>query len=423
MRTSPRLRPKSRAPPAEVTAASADATPRPLTERTRRSLGSRVAPAAVLVLGCIFIAVALSRLDGVYASDPGVYRSRQLAPKPIAFAHSLLLPVAEAGRNAFAKSSFGGNVCTNVAVPDSICKSRPLPDTNDARREALECQARRLFGRGSSDVTVTGWEEQSKRLVAVTVAVYADERATARALRASRSRRVVNSVKKAVGTPIARSAWFEGERVLVGMLVTAPTRAAAREQLRDSRGDVRAYVATMRFLSYELLAIGPLLLLFALVFGGRALGVLAFGAAFAVFSLAAIAVLLVGLILYLPIVFVRRRWGRRPPRLRLPRSPFGTRPLMSSGAGVQSLDGEINSVAAENRSVMLVVAGLVRFAIALLTRSLFPASLAWGSLLLVALYSPTDFRRGSRWIVRGRKVVRVLVLVTAAGVLLGVSPL
>jgi len=133
------------------------------------------------VLGGIFVAVALSRLDGVYAGDPGVYRSRQLAPKPIAFAHALLLPVVEAGRNAFAKSNFGGNVCTNVALPDSICKSRPLPDTNDARREALERQARRLFGRGSSDVTVTGWEEQSKRLVAVTVAMYTDERATARA--------------------------------------------------------------------------------------------------------------------------------------------------------------------------------------------------------------------------------------------------
>jgi hypothetical protein len=74
---------------------------------------------------------------------------------------------------------------------------------------------------------------------------------------------------------------------------------------------------------------------------------------------------------------------------------------------------------------MLALAGLVGFGIALLTRSLFPASLVWGSLLLVALYAPTVVRsrRGTKWIMRGRTLIRILAALALAGVVLGFTPI
>ena len=392
MRTSP-------APAEPVAASESDPPQQRLTERAaRRSIGGRLGPLLVLVLGCFFVAVSLYRLDAIYANDPGVFRSGQLAPQSIAVAHSIVMPVFDGARNIFAKSHFGRSVCERSALR-SLCEKRPPARTDDARTSALKRFGRALAPR-ADDATVTGWTEHARRIVVVTVARYSSEAAARRALRAARRRAIAFRASRGTGSAVASDAWLAGQRVLVGMLVSAPTRAAAREQLNATRGDVVAYVDTSRFFAFELLALGPLLLLFAAIFTSRTLAVIAFGAAFAAFALVALAVLIVALIVFIPIALVR---GRRKRRRAPDRGP-GLRPIDSTGVRVESLDGRIRTVAAENRSVMLALAGLVGFGIALLTRSLFPASLVWGSLLLVALYAPTavDPRRGAKWIARGR---------------------
>jgi hypothetical protein len=422
MRTSPRWRPRSTVPPAPaeaVVASEGDSAQQRLTERARRSLGGRLAPPFVLVLGCFFVAVSLYRLDAIYAKDPGVLRSSQLAPQPIGVAHSILMPVFDDARNIFAKSHFGRSACERVPI-DSLCEQRPPARTDDAKTKTLKRYGRALAPR-ADDVTVTGWAEHPRRIVVVSVARYGSEAAALRALRAARRRAVASAANRGTGSAVASDAWLEGKRVLVGMLASAPTRAAATEQLNATRRDVVAYVDTSRFFAFELLALGPLLLLFAAIFTSRALAVLAFGAAFAAFALAALALMLVALVVFIPVMIIRGRRKRR----RVPDPGLGLGPIAPTGVSVESVDGRISTVAAENRSVMLALAGLVGFGIALLTRSLFPASLVWGSLLLVAIYAPTAVRsrRGATWMVRGRTLIRMLAALALAGVVLGLTPI
>ena len=422
MRTSPRWRPRSTVPPAPaepVNASEGDSAQQRLTERARRSLGGRLAPPLVLVLGCFFVAFSLHRLDAIYADDPGVFQSGQLAPQPIAVAHSILMPIFDDARNIFAKSHVGRTVCERVPI-DTLCEKRPPARTDDAKTKKLKGYGRALAPR-TDDVTVTGWTEHPRRIVVVTVARYGSERAARRALRAARRRAVPAAASRGTHSAVVSDAWLEGNRVLVGMLASAPTRVAAREQLNATRRDVVAYANTSRFFAFELLALGPLLLLFAAIFTSRALAVLAFGAAFAVFALAALALMLVALVVFIPVMIIRGRRKRR----RVPDLGLGLGPIAPTGVRVEPLDGRIRTVAAENRSVMLALAGLVGFGIALLTKSLFPASLVWGSLLLVALYAPTAVRsrRGAKWIVRGRTLIRILAALALAGVVLGLTPI
>ena len=206
-----------------------------------------------------------------------------------------------------------------------------------------------------------------KKIVAVAVARYEDERAARRALRESRARRVVVTPRGFSGKPLARNAWLEGNRFLVGLAVAAPTRQGAVEQLRASRRDIRAYVGTSRLAAYEAIALGPLLLLLAALFSARIIAGVAIAVVVIVSSLAAIAVALVGLLLYLPIALVRgRRRRARSVTQNTERPTFGT------SARVHDLEPEIKSLAAENRAVLLGLAGLVGFGIAALTTSALP---------------------------------------------------
>jgi len=394
--------------------------PARLTKRARRSFAGRVGPAVVLALGCLFVVGALNRLDAIYANDPGVFDSRQLAPQPIAVAHSTVVPALDFLRNLFAKSHFGHEVCGEVRL-GALCERRPSLRSDEAGKRNLERYGRSLFGHRAADVTVTSWQERPKCIVAVTVARYKSEHAARRALQATHARRVAVVARGISGKPLARNAWLEGRRVLVGILVSAPTRAGAAKQLKASRRDVRAYVATSRLASYEAIALGPLLLLLAALFSARVIGAVAVGLVVVASSLAALALALVGLLLYLPIALVR---GRR----RRPRASEASRDGPPSGeprARVHDLDGEIKTVAAENRSVILALAGLVGFGIAALTTSLFPESLAWGSLLVVAVYSPKTVRseRGKQLIMLGRKAVRIVLALTVLALLLGLTPI
>jgi hypothetical protein len=363
----------------------------------------------VLVLGGLFVAVAANRLDAIYDGDAGIFSSSQLAPRPVAFAHAVVLPVFDDLRNAFAKSHFGHEVCARVPV-DSLCRKHPVRETDEELKSAVERYARRIYAPGGMDVRLTGWQEHPKEIVVAVVSRYSSDAAARRALRASRRRGFAAPAK----LHVARDAWLEGRRVLIGVVASAPTRAAAAAQLRSSRRNVRAFAETSRVATYELLALGPLLLLFALFFSARAIAYVVFALAFVVASLAALAALL----LYIPIAIVRRRRRKKKPHAAPP-------PLGSSDVRVESLDDRVRELASENQSVMLTVVGLVGFGIALLTTSLFPASLAWGSLLVVGLYTPTQVgsARAARWIERGRKGIRILLALTVAGLLFGVAPL
>lgn len=387
--------------------------PQPLTERARRSFSGRAAPFVVLALGLLFVVGAAYRLDAIYGRDAGIFRSSQLAPGPLAFAHSALVPVFDDVRNRFAETHFGHRICNRVHI-DALCESRPVPPSSDSLRKALERDARRLYSRGSKDVSVNGWQERPGTIVATVVARFGRGGAARRALEASRRHRSGTAAR----LHVMRTAWLEGNRVLVGMLVSAPTRADAAQQLRASRRDVRAYTETSRILWYELLALGPLLLFFAVFFSARALAILAFALVFAIAALVAVAALLV----YIPIAIVRarRRKARRSTRLPLLGGPIATTALR-----VESLDGQIRMLATENQSVMLALVGLVGFGIAMLTTSLFPASLAWGSLTVVALYTPTGVKskRAARWVERGRTAVRILLGLTVVGLIFGLAPI
>jgi hypothetical protein len=393
--------------------------PARLTERARRTLAGRAAPLVVLVLGCLFVAGAVHRLDAIYATDPGVFGSRQLAPQPIGVARTLGIPALDFLRNRVIASDFGHGICGQVRL-GSLCRHRAPLHADDAAKNKLEGYARTTFARRTTDVTVTSWQERPKTVVAVTVARYESERAALRALRSTHARRLRVATRRGPRKHLARYAWLEGRRILVGIAVSAPTRADAVKRLKASRRDVRAYVETSRLATYEAIAIGPLLLVLALLFSVRTIAAVAVALAVVATALIGLAVALVGLILYIPYALVR---GRRRKGRSSKTQPAQFR--SGWGAQVRDLDGEIKRLAAENRSVMLALAGLVGFGIAVLTKSLFPGSLAWGSLLVVALYTPRTVRsdRAKRLIMLGRKAIRIVLVLTVLALLLGLTPI
>jgi hypothetical protein len=142
-----------------------------------------------------------------------------------------------------------------------------------------------------------------------------------------------------------------------------------------------------------------------------------------VFALALAPVLL----LYLPVaLFLRRRRRRR--RAAVP-AAFVLRetgpPASPPPFRIESLESAMGQLRKRDESVVLTLVGLVAFAIAALTPSLFPASLVWGSLLLVALYAPAAVasRRGARSLSIVRKAVVAGLALTAAAVLWGAAPI
>jgi hypothetical protein len=393
--------------------------PASLTKRASRSLAGRVAPVVVLALGGLFVFGALNRLDAIYADDPGVFRSQQLAPKPIEVAHLTVVPVLDFLQDLFVRSDAGHSVCREVRL-GRLCERRRSLHSDEAGRTKLERYDRRLFGRGTADVTVTSWQERPKRIVAVTVARFESDRAARRALRATHARRPVVVRRGVSRRPLARNAWLEGKRVLVGIAVSARTRRGAAKQLEASRREVRTYSAVSRVTLYEAIALGPLLLLLAALFSARVIATVAVALVAIATSLAGLAIAIVVLLLSIPVRVLRRRRKRARAPLRAL-----VRPPLARLTPVHDLEATMKKLAAENRSVVLALAGLVGFGVAALTTSLFPESLVWGSLLVVALYSPKMVTSdpGKRLIMLGRKAVRVVLVVTFLAVLFGLAPI
>jgi hypothetical protein len=393
-----------------------------LTERARRSLAGRFAPIVVLALGCLFVGIALDRLDTIYDGDPGVFHSRQIAPKPLEITHGYVVPLLEYFRNLFAESSTGRDWCDRIHV-EILCERKTEFPTADAARGRLERYARRTFARRTNDVTVGSWLERPRRIVVVTVAMYPTDRAARAALRASFARRpvVLRRRRGVSGRPLALSAWPEGRRVVVGVVASASSRAGAVQQLEESRREVRAYVGVARVVWYEAISLGPLVLLLALFVSAR--GIVSFAAALvvAVSAIVGLVFTLALAIVSLPFAALRRR-RRRKQAERRARALAENR--LPTQAQVATVDRDAKLLGDQNRSVLVVLVGLAGFGIALLTEQLFPASLVWGSLILVALYSPKAIasERGRSLIAKARKGVRILLGFAVVTVCFGIAP-
>ena len=399
-------------------------TPARLTRRARRSFAGRLAPLAVLALGALFLFAALARLDAIYAGDPGVFGSQQLAPKPIEVAHSTVVPLLDFLQDMLVRSDAGHSVCREVRL-GRLCERRRALRSDDAARRKLERYSRRLFGRGAADAAVAGWQERPNRIVAVTVSTFESAGAAQRALRRTHARRPVIRRRGGVdGRPLARNAWLEGNRVLVGVVVSAGTRGAAAKQIDASRRQVSTYTAISRVALYEAIALGPLLLLLAALFSARLIATVAIALVAIASSLAGLAIAIVVLLLSIPIRVLRRRRRRARARASRPRPDDRGRPWQRA-TPVHDLDATMKKLAAENRSVVLALAGLVGFGIAVLTTSLFPESLVWGCLLVVAVHSPKTVKSdsGKRLIMLGRKAVRIVLALTFLAVLFGLAPI
>jgi hypothetical protein len=393
------------------------------TQRARRSIAYRLAPAALVALGLLSLAIAAMRLDDVYARDPGVVRSWQLLPRPLATGHSDLQPLVDAGLDLFARSHLGHDICGSVWI-DRVCKRRPpLPHPAAAGRRPLEQYGRHLFGRRASDVAVVSWQERRNRIVVVTVSRFETKRAAhaaVQAAKATKTLRLPSAGRSA--TPVARVGWLEGERLLVGVAVSAPTRAAAASGLAKDRSQVRTYVRLARVGWYEALALVPLILLLLAVSSMRLL--LYFVVALLVLVVAVVGlVAALALLLLLPLAILRARLRRRSPdEVRAPADG----PDWAALIRVQDLSEAVTRLEARGRSAALAATGLVAFGIATLTTSLLPASFVWGSVVVVgvAVYRPRAVAATeSRVLGAMRKTLKTLFTLVLILLVLGLAPI
>src|SRR5207249_2510683 len=112
---------------------------------------------------------------------------------------------------------------------------------------------------------------------------------------------------------------------------------------------------------------------------------------------------------------------RRAPARAIPASP-----VEHPDVDVLDLSAQMKSLEARRRSALLALTGLVGFGIAALTTSLLPASLVWGSLLVVALaiYKPNAHAADkSVAVATMRKLLKTLLTFTLILFVLGLAPI
>ncbi len=401
-----------------------------MTAPVRRALSARLAPLLVLVLGVLLLIIAVDRLDRIYSADPGILQSRQVSPGPIAVAHASL-PGVEALRGLIVGTSLGMYLCAHVVGGSTLCVAHTPQRLDEPRRRELEQSARTTFGRGTPDVTVASWPEPGDRVVVAAVALFANGRAAEAARDALPARGVVTSDTVA-GSPAARTGWLEGSRMLVGVLVTGRDAASARVQLASSVAQVSAYLGLARVAWFEAIALLPLLALAILWTSARLLALLALAIpvlAAAALSVVALLAALVGLIVAVVVgTLVRGIWrGSRGSGRPTGPSQVGAGAAQAADlprVAVRTVSAADAARPASNGRVVLIIVTLIVFGIALLTRSLFPGSLVWGSAVVVAAIRPPI---GVSVVVRRllsalQMAVRVVLLVATAGLLFGLAP-
>ncbi len=394
----------------------------PQTERAQRSLASHLAPVAVLVLGLLYVGVAVSRLDAIYDGDPGIYRAAQVAPGLVAGVRDIRSALRELRDLATGSDLAGGPCATKLLA--SICRptlATRSPDHGE-RVDALEAAGRALVsgpgGPGrTTDVNVAHWDDGRSSIVVMAVARFASPSDAASALVTS----AAGGDEVTVGHPVARTTWLAGKRLLIGVLVSADDRATTDRQLITSRHQAAAGVGLARVGWYEMLAIGPLLIVFVALGAARTIVLLAFVALFVVLALAALVVIIPASVAVLAWLWLFRR-RRKAAKVVAPPADL---PGSTDGPMVRQIGISVPSAwqpGEHDRDAFLAVIVLIGFGIAAFTRSLFPASLAWGSLLLAAIGRPPLWARDLRHTPTLRKALWVILAVATAALFAGLVP-
>ncbi|MFN2608107.1 MAG: hypothetical protein ABR511_09460 [Acidimicrobiales bacterium] len=404
---------------------SAAPTPRvpagPQTTHAGRSLVDRLAPVAVLIFGLVFVAIAITRLDDIYDGDPGIFRSGQLAPAPVAAARDVRKALREL-RDLGTQSDFAKGPCAKALLADP-CKPTLAGRSADyqQRLAAMEASGRGLVGGSgeTTDIEVVHWDDGRDAIVAVAVARFSSPAAAARALTTSRTR----GDDTVAGHPLARTTWRAGKRVLVGVLASADEPATAAHQLAVSNRQTSAYVGVARSVWFELLALGPLLILFIALGTARFITVLAIALVVSVVALAALAIVIPILVVVVSWLLLSRRRRRAVRDLKgAVAAPVAAAPV--EGPMVLQRDIAVPGVMTveHDRDAFLAVIVLIGFAIAVFTTSLFPASLAWGSLALAAIGRPPEWARGLRRVATIHRALLWTLAIAIVALLTGLTP-
>jgi len=393
----------------------------PRTERAQRSLASHLAPVAVLVLGLLYVGVAVTRLDAIYDGDPGIYRAAQVAPGLVAGVRDIRSALREL-RDLATGSDFAGGPCATKLLA-SICRptlAKRSPD-HGKRVDALEASGRALVsGAGgpgrTTDVDVAHWDDGRSSIVVMAVARFASPSDAASALATS----ATGGDEVLVGHPVARTTWLAGKRLLIGVLVSADDRATTDRQLIASRHQAAAGVGLARAGWYEMLAVGPLLIVFVALGAARTIVFLAFVVLFLVVAFAALVVIIPASVAVLAWLWLFRRRRKAAGVV----APLADLPASADGSMVRQIEISVPSawLPEHDRDAFLAVIVLIGFGIAAFTRSLFPASLAWGSLLLAAIGRPPVWARGLRHTPTLRKALWVILAVATAALFAGLVP-
>lgn len=396
---------------------------RPQTRRADRSVPSRLAPGTVLVLGLLYVAAAVVRLDGIYDGNPGVLRSTQVTPAPVAAGHEILGALGRAFLAAIRTTGFGTQLCERPRFAD-LCTPRPPGSAPRLEQEDAQEPARSLVagaGAGTvdrTDVSVVGWDVGRDGIVVVAVARFPSAGAAAQALAAASA---VGRDEAVAGHPGARTVWLAGKHVLVGVLASASDQAAADDLLARSRPQVAAYVEMSRVFWFEALALGPLLVLFTTWVLARYLLPIPFFAMIAAVGLVAIAVLVPVLV----VALVRRRLARRRSAgAATVAAPAPAAPAEGPLVNYRQVDAPRVWIGQgpDGQYAFLVVVVLIGFGIAAMTTALFPGSIAWGSLVLAALCATPRWARDMPYLARVRKALRWLLGVAVASMFIGFAP-
>lgn len=388
----------------------------------RRALAGRLAPAAVCALGVLFVAVAAGRLSAIFDGDPGVTRAWQLSPGLLGAIHRDGVPLLDAGRRWFAGTGAGETVCARATLLGGLCSQAPPPQDRYAETAALTRSMAAAMALHATDATTTAWVEAPDTVVAVSVAHLGDGGA-ATAADADMRRAIGAAAGTVPGRSVAGDAAIVGRRTVVAVLASASSPAPARDVVARTMRSTTVYVDLLRLLWFEAISVVPVLLLLGVVVG---FGAVRFAAVLVVAPLVIAAGLLVLVAAVLTLIFLTG-WAlaRSATRRRLHAAVTVTRRATRRGrsAGPVPSGGAVTTTvvspppAPAHRGLMLTA--LVCWAIALMTRPLFPWSAGWGAAVIIAVSAPgrgpIALRRAMRLVQLSARAAIVLALAGVAG--------
>ncbi len=327
--------------------------------------------------------LAIARLDPVYEGVPGVYRSWQLVPLPLEVRHEV------------------------VAVRRGFGDTSPAEEARQQRRTSREAEdvadLRTTLAGLSDDVTVRSWQEGSGSVVAVGIAEVDDAKQAASEL-----------ADRTFPSSTAARTFAVGDRFVVALTVTDPGHPGRRAELADTTAEqVEASVATARVLWWEVISLGPFLLLPVL-----------WGIAYLAWVLVWLAFNVLKLLVYLVVVLPLSLLGlrkRKPPPRPLVSEPD---PLADLAPGVERVDLDSLALPFGPSAAAWFTALVLALAVAIpaLTRSLWISSLVWGAVGVA--FALVWLGRGQKdpWARAARWTVAAAIAFDLAEALFGLGP-